>query len=409
MASSIKTVLDLDISKFRSSASEAVSVAGRTIGGGLGKALNRKVGLNDAFKGFVAGIGISVESIAEKLTSGFKAAAEQAQKIAESTRETADIYERIFSGRRTDEQNLAVNQRKQRRLQEELLTTAPQYKNVTTMGADYKIRTFQQMTQEGNPERAAEIAKELASLALEEQEIKKKTEEAQKKSADDYAGKLKELNDLTEKNAREKLSTDEKINSLVEKQRNLRGQAMAGGSIDKLIEAEKLEGEILALKEKQTEEQKKQAMEAFKLLDQLDDLKKKQREARADVLSATQKLTTGRRDQVAFGIDELSSGKRGNTADRAKAREIQRLEDRARRAYDSRGEFRDSAGRKMTGEQLSSQLQDRANQMRKGFSRIKSDEQDPLGALLKEQKAAADHLKSIDDNLKIVQATSAGK
>jgi len=63
----------------------------------------------------------------------------------------------------------------------------------------------------------------------------------------------------------------------------------------------------------------------------------------------------------------------------------------------------------MTGEQLSSQLQDRANQMRKGFSRIKSDEQDPLGALLKEQKAAADHLKSIDDNLKIVQATSAGK
>lgn len=387
MASSIKTVLDLDISKFKSNAAEAVSVAGRTIGGGLGKALGKKVGLNDAFKGFVAGIGISVESIAEKLTGGFKAAAEQAEKIAELTKETAEIYGRIFSGRRTDEQNLAVNLRQQSRLQRDLELTKE--KTVETKQFNPFTQQFeaQQKKIAGDPERAVEIAKELATLAQEEQDLKKKIAETQKKSSDDYAGKLKELNDLTEKNAREQLDADAKINALVEKQRNLRGEAMASGNIDRLIEAEKLEGEILTLKEAQTEEQKKQAKEAFKLLDEADKLRRNMGEAYQGVLKAQDKVQEANHDRLAFTVDEAAGGKRGSGSDRAKAREIQRLEKQAKRIYD-RNDL-DLMNLSGTGPLSAEDVQRKADKLRSQFDRLNTQEKNPNASLEAALKDAA--------------------
>lgn len=387
MASSIKTVLDLDISKFKSNAAEAVSVAGRTIGGGLGKALGKKVGLDDAFKGFVAGIGISVESIAEKLTSGFKAAADQAEKIAELTKETAEIYGRIFSGRRTDEQNLAVNLRQQSRLQRDLELT----KEKTVETKQFNPFTQQFETQQrkiaGDPERAVEIAKELATLAQEEQDLKKKISETQKKSSDDYAGKLKELNELTEKNAREQLDADAKINALVEKQRNLRGEAMASGNIDRLIEAEKLEAEILTLKEAQTEEQKKQAKEAFKLLDEADKLRRNMGEAYQGVLKAQDKVQEANHDRLAFTVDEAAGGKRGSGSDRAKAREIQRLEKQAKRIYD-RNDL-DLMNLSGTGPLSAEDVQRKADKLRSQFDRLNTQEKNPNASLEAALKDAA--------------------
>lgn len=401
MASSIKTVLDLDISKFKSSAGEAVSVAGRTIGAGLNKALERKVGLNDAFKGFVAGVGISVETIAEKLTSGFKEAAEQAEKIYELTRETAETYKQIFEGRRTDEQNLVFNRREQSRLQRELETTKA--RTVQTRAFNPFTQRFetQEKTVAGNPERAAEIAKELAALAQKEQELKKKTSETQKKTADEYASKLKDLNDLTEKNAREQLETDAKINSLLEKQRNLRGEAMASGNIDKLIEAAKVEAEILSLKEKQTEEQKRQAMEAFKLLDRADDLRKAMRETYQGVLDANQKLQDAQHDRLAFTVEEAATGKRGSGSDRARAREIMRLEKQARRIYDRNDlDLMDPTGRfSLSAEDV----QRKADALRSKFDRLSTSEKNPNAALEAALKDAADKFTAAADKFATIE------
>lgn len=91
MASSIKTVLDLDISKFKSSAAEAVSVAGKTIGAGLNDTITKKFGLKDAMRGLFQGLGLGgVDAIASAVVAPFKSGAEHAKALAALT---ADIYQ----------------------------------------------------------------------------------------------------------------------------------------------------------------------------------------------------------------------------------------------------------------------------------------------------------------------------
>lgn len=410
MASSIKTVLDLDISKFKSSAGEAVAVAGKTIGAGLGQAIDRKVGMKDAFKGLVAGIGISVETIAEKLTEGFKQASESAERILQSTTETLGIYDRIFSGRRTDDQNLLENRRRQKRLQDELETSKPRVVEKKQFNAFTQRFDTQQTTIPGNSERAAEIAKELASLAEQEQELTKKTAETKRKDLDDYLKKSKELDDILERNARAQLDTQGQIDALLEKQNALRNASggLAAGELETQIEIAKIDAQILDLRERQGDEFKKQADDTIRQLDKIDELRRKAKQAVGDVRTADMRLSSGRRDQVAFGLEEAAGGTRGSRDDLVRARRIQSLELRARRAYDSRGEFRDERGQVLTGEQRSRQLMDRANQLRTGFDRLKSNEQDPMGALLKEQKTASEHLKEIRDSLAVASVGNEG-
>lgn len=94
MSSSIKAVLDLDLSRFSASAkqapkvlSDAMDVAGKTAGAQFGQAVGKKLGSKDAFKSFVGALALDVQSIsnkiAETVTGGAQASWQKAAETAD--------------------------------------------------------------------------------------------------------------------------------------------------------------------------------------------------------------------------------------------------------------------------------------------------------------------------------------
>jgi len=113
--SEIVAKMGLDTTAFKAALTKTTADVGRA-GDDIGRKLNRAFGAGDVFKGLLQGLGIqSVQSVVDKLTNGFKEAADSAKEIEQLTAETANIYEQIFAARRTDEQNLAnLRQQEQR-------------------------------------------------------------------------------------------------------------------------------------------------------------------------------------------------------------------------------------------------------------------------------------------------------
>ncbi|MBX3736028.1 MAG: hypothetical protein KF715_05010 [Candidatus Didemnitutus sp.] len=110
--------------------------------------------------------------------------------------------------------------------------------------------------------------------------------------------------------------------------------------------------------------------------------------AEASVANAAARLQEGQRDRVSFTLSEAVTGTRGNATDQARAREIQRIEEDARRSFDAG--FEKSALEK----------QNRADALRQGFGRLDSRERDPAKAFKDALKESEDRLKELCTSLR---------
>jgi hypothetical protein len=99
--------------------------------------------------------------------------------------------------------------------------------------------------------------------------------------------------------------------------------------------------------------------------------------------------------------------KRGNSTDRVKAREIDSLEKRARRVFDSGGTYATGKnGARISAEEYAGQLTNRAEGLRGGFGRLQSKDRDPFAASKKELESANKHLAEIQRQLTAVDTAN---
>lgn len=103
---SLLTKLGLDLSEFSAGWNRASTIA-ETGADGLGKAVERKLGLKDVFKSFVASVGIDVKSIANFIAESFgvgEKQQKQMEELAELSDKVAEANIKNNDARLTDEQ-----------------------------------------------------------------------------------------------------------------------------------------------------------------------------------------------------------------------------------------------------------------------------------------------------------------
>jgi hypothetical protein len=379
----VKAKLGLDTTEFQRGLTKATADL-KSVSDDTNRKLRRSFGGDDAIKGLLQGAGIgSIESIVSKLTEGFREASESAKRILEHTAETLGIYEKIFSSRRNDQQNLDANLAKQARLQRELTGTVGQSEMRTMYGPGgaYQARVT---TRAGNPERAAEIAKELAQLAADELSIKdkiakKEDESAAKREAQTVATESARLKALDMERANsDKQRTDEENLALLQSERASKAAMASETDYERKQDIAELDGKILDLEKKIAEQKEKQAESHRDIADQLVKAEAAARKASSDGDDAFA-------DRSSLSLEDAARSGSGSV--RAKAKRIQMLEARARRRRGSGFEaeaFEDTS---------------RALKLRESMGVISSSERNPMASAEEAIKKSEEHLREISSKL----------
>jgi len=399
--SEITAKLGLDTTGLNTALTKATADVGRA-GDDIGRKLNRAFGAGDVFKGLLQGLGIqSVSSVVDKLTEGFKEAADHAKEIEKITTETATIYERIFAARRTDQQNLDKAREKDVRLakeEEEIRTRAATPTPELTMGGAFKVRETGRMTPgvmtQEMEQRLFEIAKERAAVMEEIEKLTRAVAKADEqhaqqlqKDTDAYAKAQADLDRQRRDFEREQMDNEQALKEAVMERIELETSLAddIAMSDEDQIERKKrildLDKQIQRTQEKIVDDNIKAAEAQVKNEKALKDAQKRVAEGRAA-------LSDARLDRSGFTVSELARGGKGITqTTRATAREILRLENQARRQR-AQG-FEASAEKSMK----------RAEELRSGLGLLTSAERNPLGAQLKVLKDSEKHLKDIKASL----------
>lgn len=383
----------------------AVTASFAKAGDAIDKQLSKGFGFRKLAKGFLQGIGIgSTSDIKDAITKPFEDAAKSAKEIEESTARTLKLYEQMFANRRTDEQNLEQNQRRQAALQKELAEiNAPRTEttyNVSPAGMVTPIgtRTLERTKEQG--ERAAAIAEELAGLANEEQQLRQRISKEQKtsddrrmKAAQEFADKEEAIGQKQEDFLRSQMSLEDQLAD-IERERIDLAERMANSDEDTidlqtrelelLKEIARIEKQISTEAERQGKEYRNRAKEVIKASDA--------------VTKARQDYATELRDRSASTLGEVAS-QRGNTSARVTARNIQKLEEQARRVRLMGGDFRDPNGKIVSREEYADKLIQRADKMRAGLGMLSSKEKDPMAAAAADIKRSTELLENIDGYL----------
>lgn len=397
--SEITAKLGLDTTGLNAALTKATADVGRA-GDDIGRKLNRAFGAGDVFKGLLQGLGIqSVQSLVDKLTEGFKEAADHAKEIEKTTAETATIYERIFAARRTDQQNLDKAREKDARLAREaaqIQEEAAKPIETTTMGPNFQVRTTiaaGKLTQE-QEQRLFEIAKERASVMEEIEKLTRSVAKADEqhsqqlqRDTDAYAKAQADLDRQRRDFEREQMSNEDALREAVKDKIELEASLADDIAIsdEEQIERKKrildLDRQIQRTQEKIVEDNIKAAEAQIRNEKALKDAQNRVTEGRAALRDA-------RLDRSGFTVSELAQGGRGITqSTKATAREILRLENQARRQR-AQG-FEVSAEKSM----------ERAEKLRSGLGLLTAAERNPLGAQLKVLKDSEKHLKDIKASL----------
>jgi hypothetical protein len=397
--SEITAKLGLDTTGLNAALTRATADVGRA-GDDIGRKLNRAFGAGDVFKGLLQGLGIqSVQSLVDKLTEGFKEAADHAKEIEKTTAETATIYERIFAARRTDQQNLDKAREKDARLAREaaqIQEEAAKPIETTTMGPNFQVRTTiaaGKLTQE-QEQRLFEIAKERASVMEEIEKLTRSVAKADEqhsqqlqRDTDAYAKAQADLDRQRRDFEREQMSNEDALREAVKDKIELEASLADDIAIsdEEQIERKKrildLDRQIQRTQEKIVEDNIKAAEAQIRNEKALKDAQNRVTEGRAALRDA-------RLDRSGFTVSELAQGGRGITqSTKATAREILRLENQARRQR-AQG-FEVSAEKSM----------ERAEKLRSGLGLLTAAERNPLGAQLKVLKDSEKHLKDIKASL----------
>jgi len=397
--SEITAKLGLDTTGLNAALTRATADVGRA-GDDIGRKLNRAFGAGDVFKGLLQGLGIqSVQSLVDKLTEGFKEAADHAKEIEKTTAETATIYERIFAARRTDQQNLDKARERDARLAREaaaIQEEAAKPIETTTMGPNFQVRTTiaaGKLTQE-QEQRLFEIGKERAAVMEEIEKLTRAVAKADEqhsqqlqRDTDAYAKAQADLDRQRRDFEREQMSNEDALREAVKDKIELEASLADDIAIsdEEQIERKKrileLDRQIQRTQEKIVEDNIKAAEAQIRNENALKDAQNRVTEGRAALRDA-------RLDRSGFTVSELAQGGRGITqSTKATAREILRLENQARRQR-AQG-FEVSAEKSM----------ERAEKLRSGLGLLTAAERNPLGAQLKVLKDSEKHLKDIKASL----------
>ena len=402
--SEVTAKLNVDKTGVERDITQVVSSFGKA-GQAIDKQFSKGFGFKKLAKSLLSGFGFaSASDLKEIITKPFQDAAEAAKRIEESTAETARIYEKIFSSRRTDQQNLEFNQRQQARLQRELAeVTKPKLETVKGVFNPFtgKTEDVQRQISGPNMERAAEIQKELAELASEENTLRQKMGKEQKafdeekmRNADAFSKKQDELDQQVEDFLRSEMGIEEQI---------------------KRIEAERMDiAERMAISDEDTLELQKRELELAQKITQLEKEAADQVERRAEeskkiateLVHASEAVETAKadyatelRDRSGLTLAEAAT-QRTNQNERAKARQVQSLEARAKRIRLMGGDFKDQKGNPIDAGKYADEMVKRADAIRDSMRSLKSSEKDPMAQFAKAVVSSEKHLKSIDTNLK---------
>jgi hypothetical protein len=166
--------------------------------------------------------------------------------------------------------------------------------------------------------------------------------------------------------------------------------------LDLLRKQKALEEQLLKIEKEQTEEDRKKALARQNFIDNYGRFLKAQENAAA----AKQGVSDAKHDALAPGIDDLAGGVIGNGTDRAKAKRILQLEERARKQFASGNTVTEFNSKTQRNEQVNAEtLQDRALQMRQGFSKLKTEDQNPFAGAETQLKEANAYLFEIQSLL----------
>lgn len=397
--SEITAKLGLDTTGLNAALTKATADVGRA-GDDIGRKLNRAFGAGDVFRGLLQGLGIqSITSVVDKLTQGFKDAADQAKDIEKSTAETAAIYERIFAARRTDEQNLAKARENDARLAREAAeiqkaAEEPTVQNTTVAGFVVSSRIAPAGMTEEQQKRLFEIAQQRALVMEEIEKLTRSVAKADEqhsqqleRDTQSFAKAQQELDRSRRDFEREQMDNQDVLREAVMERINLEASLADDIAIsdEDQIERKKrildLDRQIQRTQEKIVEDNIRAAEAQIKNEKALRDAQNRVTEGRASLRDA-------RLDRSGFTVSELAQGGKGITqSTKATAREILRLENQARR---QRAEgFEGSAEKSM----------ERAEKLRSGLGLLTAAERNPLGAQLKVLKDSEKHLKDIKASL----------
>jgi hypothetical protein len=375
---SLLTKLGLDLSAFSKGWDSAANIAG-TGAAGLGKAVQRKLGVNDVFKSFVAAVGIDVKSIANYVAESFGIGEKQQKQwsdFAELSDRVAEANARNMRATLTDEQRYQLDLQDRDRLLKKISET--QTDSSEGLLAQKKLEL--------------ELAGKISSI--QEYDAKQAKEEADKRKKE-----AEEQIDLNEKK-HDSIIAKEKPEERVE---NLKAEV---DQIQKLLDAgafgtesaekwhqilEKRKGDLIKATDDVAAAQKKADEEAARRAELLE----KRRRAAVEVSEKQTDLSNAIGDRGKLSLAELaniptfSSGVSVDVAGQSSA--ARQVLDLQKQADDARlsGRAEDAVG-----------LLDQADKIKSGLTSLNSSERaDPFESYKKALAASEQTLSDIDKQL----------
>lgn len=409
----LRAALKLDSSEFQRGLAQAGNLAGQ-----FGDRLERKLGAGDAFKSFVAGVGLSIESLAEKIAEAFVGGTREGFKEIEA------IYERVnktqeqtlLDNMETEEQRLAYIRREIEAAERDRdRPRASRVENMMVPGMGLGGMTMRREEvvrfTESEQEQDLRVARARERLA----ELDRLKSGSLRKEKTDNRNLDKELTEARRSRIDAELNAAGRVAVLTGEQAaaELAVEAAAEGSLDRKkaeIELEKTSLKLIEAKRQAEEEREKTAEENRRLAEKQArdeerhaDKLRQLREAEWRVEENRRELADSRGDAYRVGLGDAAAGQGGVTqTSKARAREIQRLEAQAQRIFQgqSNSDFRDPQGLRISAGARAEQLMSRAGALRKVSSFLKSADRDPFAAQVKAVMESEKHLKSIKDDLK---------
>lgn len=447
--SSIRAVLDLDLSPFRRAASQAPSIAGE-----MAKQLGRKLGTGDVTKALLASLAIDAKAISETIASAIQGGSEDGwNKALDAARKYDDAVKDMIRTRMTAEQRIASIRDEARLASQDAGRRQAQLgegegSNWFVRNSGGAIRGLANRLGLAGAESESDAMTRQKNSATRAIELNKEAEELERKLQEERQKGITDYQDLTEKlwktrrsAAFEEADNENKIRMIREDIAAAEHTVSAAvrGTIERR-EAELALAEEQARLEKEQRSQQKEADEKAK--DALDDIiaktdgalmsKKALTDATEKQAKAEKAVAEAIADRTAFSLQEAASGERGSAADQARARRILDYERRARRAADQSGtasveditaeeldnrvkegrltreqadDIQRRGGRNLTGKERSRIFEGRSRDLRGDFEGLKTSEKDPLAQLkadLKDALEQATTLKNIESYLQPV-------
>lgn len=386
-----------------------------SIAAAAGKQIQKKFGLQDAFKSSMLTMGVSIEkaieAIAEMATGGpqevwksaLDAANDSARIIEESTLRRMSTVRQIAELEKKIARNAADEDITPKAKPASFLGRGAQFFDAIgakTAAASWRRAAVELPAQAA--ERAAIATRDRLAGEAKIAELKDKQQKDTQRITDAY----RELN-------RSDLSAEGKIAAANEEaviaeerleEAKRKGAETAELELELISKIKRYREAIAdgakALAEFRKKEAEDERSDAAKAQEAAEKLSAERGRAAVNVNDADQANETAKRDALAFTIDEAAGGKRGNNTDLFRAKAIRRDEATARRLFDSGNtvtQFDFKTGK--NAPRGAGFFQDRALQLRGEFSKTKSGEQAPFAGTEKRLDDAIEELRALNEKL----------